>query len=63
MTIGAVSIGAAIFGPDDTVVGAVSLVVATKGADPTAVAPAVRAVANGLTRRVGTLWETIHSGE
>lgn len=56
MTIGAVSVGAAIFGPDDRVVGAVSLVVATKGADPTAVAPAVRAVANGLTRRVGTLW-------
>lgn len=58
MTIGAVSVGAAIFGPDDEVVGAVSLVVATKGADPAALAPAVRAVANGLTRRVGVLWHT-----
>lgn len=58
MTIGAVSIGAAIFGPEDQVVGAVSLVVATKGANPAAVAPAVRAVANGLTRRVGILRDT-----
>lgn len=63
MTIGAVSVGAAIFGPDDQVVGAVSLVVATKGANPIAIAPAVRAVANGLTRRVGTLWDTDDSGE
>lgn len=57
MTIGAVSVGAAILGPDDRVVGAVSLVVATRGADPTALAPAVRAVASGLTRRVGELWD------
>lgn len=57
MTVGAVSVGAAIFGPEDQLVGAVSLVVATKGANPAAVAPAVRAVANGLTRRVGILWD------
>lgn len=64
MTIGALSVGAAIFGQEDQVVGAVSLVVATKGANPAAVAPAVRAVANGLSRRVGTLWDTtIGSGQ
>jgi DNA-binding IclR family transcriptional regulator len=64
MTIGAVSVGAAILGPEEQVVGAVSLVVATKGANPAAVAPAVRAVANGLTRHVGTLWDTpIGSGQ
>jgi DNA-binding IclR family transcriptional regulator len=57
MTIGAVSVGAAIFGPDELVIGAVSTVVATKGAVPTALAPAVRAVARGLTRRVGLLWD------
>lgn len=57
MTIGALSVGAAIFGPDDRVVGAVSTVVATKGASPAALAPAVRAVAAGLTRRVALLWD------
>ncbi len=62
MTIGAVSVGAAIFGPDDQVVGAVSTVVATKGASPTALAPAVRAVARGLTRRVGPLRNDGHLG-
>ena len=33
------------------------MVVATAGADPAALAPAVRAVASGLTRRVGELWD------
>ena len=59
MTIGAVSVGAAIFGPEDRVVGAVSIVVADKGREPGGVAPAVRAVANGLTRRVVTLWDRV----
>ena len=58
MTVGAVSVGAAIFGPDDQVVGAVSLVVASRGADPKALAPTVRAVASGLTRRVVELWDS-----
>ena len=57
MTVGAVSVGAAIFGPDERPVGAVSIVVATKGASPSALAPAVRAVAIGLTRRVSALWD------
>jgi DNA-binding IclR family transcriptional regulator len=57
MTVGAVSVGAAIFGPEHQVVGAVSLVVASKGANSATIAPAVRAVANGLTRRVGLLWD------
>jgi DNA-binding IclR family transcriptional regulator len=61
MTMGAVSVGAAIFGPEDQVVGAVSLVVASKGANPAAIAPAVRAVASGLTRRVGVLWDHAES--
>ena len=56
MTVGAASVGAAIFGPDGEVVGAVSLVVASRGADPATLAAAVRAVASGLTRRVGVLW-------
>jgi DNA-binding IclR family transcriptional regulator len=58
MTIGAVSVGAPIFGPDGRVAGAVSLVVATAGADHAAIAPAVVAVAKGLTRRVASLWRS-----
>ena len=61
MTVGAVSVGAAIFGPEDQVVGAVSIVVPSRGANPAAIAPAVRAVANGLTRRVGILWDSAGS--
>ena len=57
MTVGAVSVGAAIFAPDDRVVGAVSLVVASRGADARALAPAIRAVASGLTRRVAEVWQ------
>ena len=57
MTIGAVSVGAAIFAPDDEVAGAVSIVVATRGADPRALALVVRAVAAGLTRRVAEVWD------
>ncbi len=57
MTAGAVSVGAAIFAADEKLAGAVSLVVATRGADPQALAPAVRAVASGMTRRVAELWD------
>ncbi len=53
MTMGAVSVGAAILAPDERVVGAVSLVVASRGADARSLAIAVRAVASGITRRVG----------
>ncbi len=57
MTIGAASVGAAVFAPDGHVVGAVSLVVASRGAKPAAAfAAAVRTVASGLTRHVGALW-------
>jgi DNA-binding IclR family transcriptional regulator len=59
MTVGAVSVGAPIFGPDDRVVGAVSIVVATNGANPAALAPAIRTVAAGLTRRVAVLWDRV----
>ncbi|HEY6013758.1 MAG TPA: hypothetical protein VIU37_07115 [Candidatus Limnocylindrales bacterium] len=38
-----------------------SIVVPSKGANPAAIAPAVRAVANGLTRRVGILWDSAGS--
>jgi len=58
MTMGTVSVGAPIFGPEDQLAGAVSLVVATRGADPRALAPTVRAVASGLTRRVSEVWDT-----
>lgn len=58
MTIGAVSVGAAILDSHDRVAGAVSLVVATRGADPRTLAPAVRAVANGMSRRVSAIWDS-----
>lgn len=57
MTVGAISVGAAIFGPDDTTVGAVSLVVSSRGADVWRLAPAVRAVARGMSRRVNERWD------
>jgi DNA-binding IclR family transcriptional regulator len=57
MTVGAVSVGAAIFGPDDLPVGAVSLVVSSRGAAVDRLAPAVRAVARGMSRRVSEVWD------
>jgi DNA-binding IclR family transcriptional regulator len=55
MTLGTVSVGAPVFGPDDEVAGATSLVVSSHGADVARLAPAVRAVAMGMSRRAGEM--------
>jgi DNA-binding IclR family transcriptional regulator len=57
MTLHTVSVGAPIRGPDDEVVGAISLVVDARGADVGRLAPPVRMVALGLSRRVADQWD------
>lgn len=57
MTVQTVSVGAPIRGPDDEVVGAISVVVDARGADVHRLAPAVRTVALGLSRRVAEQWD------
>ena len=63
MTVGSVSVGAAIYGPDDTTIAAVSLVVSSRGADVAHLAPILLAVSRGMSRRVGELWDRapVHS--
>jgi DNA-binding IclR family transcriptional regulator len=57
MSVNALSVAAPIRGADDTVVGAISLVVEARGADISRLAPPVRTVALGLSRRVGERWD------
>jgi DNA-binding IclR family transcriptional regulator len=57
MTLGTVSVAAPIRGPDDEVVGAISLVVDSRSADIGRLAPPVRTVARGLSRRVAERWD------
>jgi len=57
MTLETVSVAAPILGPEDQVVGAISLVVHARGADINRLAPPVRAVAMGLSRRVAERWD------
>jgi DNA-binding IclR family transcriptional regulator len=57
MTLQTVSVGAPIRGPEDEVVGAISLVVDARGADISRLAPPVRTVALGLSRRVAEHWD------
>jgi DNA-binding IclR family transcriptional regulator len=57
MTVNAVSVAAAIRGAEDEVVGSISLVVEARGADVNRLAPPVRTVALGLSRRVGERWD------
>ncbi|WP_328605974.1 IclR family transcriptional regulator [Amycolatopsis sp. NBC_00345] len=49
----ALSVGAPVHGPDDTVVAAVSVVVPAEGTDPRTLVPAVRAAARGISRVLG----------
>lgn len=57
MTMGAVSVGAPVFGASNEVVAAVSLVVRSEAADVGRLAPPVRTAALGLSRRVAEIWD------
>lgn len=60
MTLDTVSVAAPVRGgAADELVGAVSLVVAARTADVGRLAPAVRTVAMGLSRRVGDRWDLL----
>jgi DNA-binding IclR family transcriptional regulator len=59
MTVGAVSVGAPIFGPEQQVVAALSLVVDSRIRDPERLALPVRTAARGLTRQVVESWDRI----
>ncbi|TDD79296.1 IclR family transcriptional regulator [Actinomadura darangshiensis] len=49
----ALSVGAPVYGPDDTVVAAVAIVVPTPGWEARALVPVVRASARGISRALG----------
>ena len=51
------AVAAPIRGPEDEVVGAISLVVEARTADVARLAPAVRTVALGLSRRIAERWD------
>jgi DNA-binding IclR family transcriptional regulator len=57
MTVGAMSIGAPVFGPDAHVVAALSVVVATGSGDVGRLAPSVKTAARGLSRQVTDWWD------
>jgi len=59
MTMGAVSVGAPVRGPDDEVVAALSIVVDTAGSDVGRLAPLVRTAARGLSRQIRDWWDRI----
>jgi DNA-binding IclR family transcriptional regulator len=57
MTVNTMSVAAPIIGADDGVAGAISLVVEGRGADVSRLAPPVRTIALGLSRRVAERWD------
>jgi DNA-binding IclR family transcriptional regulator len=57
MTVNTLSVAAPIIGADDEVAGSISLVVEARGADVSRLAPPVRTVALGLSRRVAERWD------
>ena len=59
MTVGAVSVGAPVFGPDTVVVAAISIVVDSRVGDIGRLAPPVRTAARGLSRQVMDRWDRI----
>lgn len=59
MTIGAVSVGAPVYGPGSTVVAAISIVVDTRVGDVGRLAPSVRTAARGLSRQIMDWWDRI----
>lgn len=62
MTMGAVSVGAPIFGPQSRLVAALSIVVDTRSADIGRLAPTVRTAARGLSRQVAEWWDGVLPG-
>lgn len=59
MTMGAISVGAPIHGPEGTVVAALSIVVSSRSTDVGRLAPVVRTAARGLSRRVIEAWDGV----
>lgn len=59
MTVGSISVGAPIVGPDGAVVAALSIVVGSASTDVGRLAPVVRTAARGLSRRVTEAWDGI----
>ena len=59
MSLGAMSVGAPVFGPERHVVAALSVVVATRGGDPERLAAPVRTAARSLSRQLLDRWDRI----
>jgi len=59
MTMGALSVGAPVTGPDSSVVAALSVVVDTVAGDVSGLAPLVRTAARGLSRQIVDWWDRI----
>jgi len=59
MTDGAMSVGAPVFGPAQTVVAALSVVVDSRSGIPERLAPPVRTAARSLSRHVIDLWDRL----
>jgi DNA-binding IclR family transcriptional regulator len=59
MTIGSVSVGAPVYGSQETVVAAISIVIASKTTDVARLAPVVRTAARGLSRRLHEAWDGV----
>ena len=58
MTMGSISVGAPVYGPQDTVVAAISIV-GSKATDVNRLAPVVRTAARGLSRRLHEAWDGV----
>lgn len=59
MTVGSISVGAPIVGPDAAVVAALSIVVGSTSTDVGRLAPVVRTAARALSRRVTEAWDGV----
>jgi DNA-binding IclR family transcriptional regulator len=59
MTVGAMSLGAPVRGPEGQVVAALSVVVASRIGDPDRLAPPVLTAARGLSRQLADRWDRI----
>lgn len=59
MTIGSVSVGAPVYGPQEVIVAAISIVIASRTTDVARLAPVVRTAARGLSRRLLEAWDGV----
>lgn len=59
MTVGSVSVGSPVYGPNETVVAAMSIVIGSRTTDVARLAPVVRTAARGLSRRLHEAWDGI----